>query len=274
MKKSMVVRISQPITRRVTGMKSKPQNPSFFTLIELLVVIAIIAILASLLLPALNNARNKAREIFCAAQEKQLGLAMISYTGDYDNFLPLTYQAGGKPWHYQIDSYLGTTTAAKNDKVLHCPSRDNYYKLDQSAASQPNYDAMIRTNYAYFRQLGDMLNWSSSTPPTDWVYNFGPKKINRIAHASRATCLLDGIGYDRWKAGLETDKLNSFTYHRVTIDGVYAFNPTYTDYRHGKNNSINVLFVDGHVQTGIRYGWPHDRTNYFVGLANIPPTGP
>jgi prepilin-type N-terminal cleavage/methylation domain-containing protein/prepilin-type processing-associated H-X9-DG protein len=91
-------------------------NKRAFTLIELLVVIAIIAILAAILFPVFAKAREKARQITCASNEKQLGLAFIQYTQDNDENLPVdTGAASGWGWCARIYPYV------KSANVYICP---------------------------------------------------------------------------------------------------------------------------------------------------------
>jgi prepilin-type N-terminal cleavage/methylation domain-containing protein/prepilin-type processing-associated H-X9-DG protein len=92
-----------------------------FTLIELLVVIAIIAILAAILFPVFAQAREKARQIACLSNTKQLALGVQMYAQDYDECLPVAgynAQCRGR-WQHQIYPYV------KNAQLFTCPNFAN-----------------------------------------------------------------------------------------------------------------------------------------------------
>jgi prepilin-type N-terminal cleavage/methylation domain-containing protein/prepilin-type processing-associated H-X9-DG protein len=109
-------------------MKKRNLNRGF-TLIELLVVIAIIAILAAILFPVFETAREKANQTTCASNEKQLGLAFMQYSQDNDEKWPVGSQTYGEGWAGQIYPYVKSTGAFK------CP--DDRENLGTMAPNSP-----------------------------------------------------------------------------------------------------------------------------------------
>ncbi|MDD2710062.1 MAG: prepilin-type N-terminal cleavage/methylation domain-containing protein [Verrucomicrobiae bacterium] len=117
-----------------------------FTLVELLVTISILSILFSLLLPALSKTKEKVRQINCLSHLKQFGLAINSYSNDYDGYLP-NYHNGSVMWHMLLPRYLGMPDTNKASPLwLKCPTVTRW----GTEAGNTNY------TYGYNVYAGDM----------------------------------------------------------------------------------------------------------------------
>ncbi len=196
-----------------TSRKTAPRAVSGFTLIELLVVIAIIAILAAILFPVFARARENARRASCLSNTKQLGLAALQYTQDYDEKLPPSYNSGtGQIWSSMIMPYV------KSNQLFFCPS-DSDHSLTTKSLDADN------TSYGY--------NWHylTSTP----YYTSGGVSLAAIQTVSETVLLGDSTS----KNADGTPNTHVYINGAPSDGGSYLPPPRHLE-------GANFCFVDGH----------------------------
>ena len=181
---------------------SRPAHNGF-TLIELLVVIAIIAILAAILFPVFAKAREKARQISCVSNEKQIGLGFMQYVQDNDgNYPSITSQSsqdgGCAPELAWVGANGGYVTLIypyiKNGGVFHCPSAESPFWVSGAAQGwcgtpDPTYTAMLQqdapngVSYMYKKALAGGP-WFAGHPINDSEFSLPSQSIVVYEYAS------------------------------------------------------------------------------------------
>jgi prepilin-type N-terminal cleavage/methylation domain-containing protein len=155
------------MTSHAARTRRRPALPRF-TLIELLVVIAIIAILAAMLMPALQQARDRAKTINCCSNLKQLGSGYLQYTGDWESHFPTP------SWYVKIEKYVGNTG------LFSCPGGPVHSRKMQS------YFSDGKTSYpGHYGHNNHALQHGDATKTVIYA------KIEQVRRASRTPLVLD-----------------------------------------------------------------------------------
>jgi prepilin-type N-terminal cleavage/methylation domain-containing protein/prepilin-type processing-associated H-X9-DG protein len=216
-----------------------------FTLIELLVVIAIIAILAAILFPVFAQAREKARQVACLSNAKQIGTALMMYVEDYDQIYPAMYWEPAAPlrtwWGDMIFPYV------KNTAVFRCPSAATVVPVDPTK-TMPN--PLVPAYSLAMNGISPGSNrWLNSGPPrfvqiptTSHGFSLGtgkPVPIGLVAQPADTIIVIDAR-----KDGPQLNQPEIFS--DIHLD--YTNNAKDLRIAGRHNDGFSAIWADGHAK--------------------------
>jgi len=214
-----------------------PERMRAFTLIELLVVIAIISIFAAILFPVFARARENARRASCMSNMKQIALACVMYTQDYDGALfPYEYQTSTNTAGSEmkvISPYI------KNTQVFRCPSSAQSYATPAGSTVNCNADPTFFYCSSYgFPAVAASDNQKAVLLNLNWGGNV--IILDSIPEPSQ-TCLLAET-----KKLVDTINSWGYTHFYANSADLSGYDGAVVPDRHLEGS--NYAFIDGHVK--------------------------
>ena len=216
-----------------------------FTLVELLVVIAVIAILVGLLLPALNSARETAKQIKCTSSQRQLALAMAQYSSQNNDYnVPQNYWTGDHNRWFWNESFI--QLCGVNTKKLW-----NMYPQWRLSFLCDTVAPRTETGFAQYAELGDVYGMSywNTTPVQDPAApGYSENLVTHMAKVKQPSVrFLYGEvpknGRGRLSPGGDGRDPNAHWW-KIGDNGT---DELAVAYRHKGKQYVNVVYLDGHA---------------------------